>query len=158
MGTIMRTVTVEWFRYEKDGKTCDWCAATSRSVEQVVRKMKPALGSVKINLEIKETILPEDQIALSNSVRVNGKDVMDILGEKKPALAACPSCSALTGKDVCCGTFMYKGRAFESAPEAMIEEAIIAQVNAPNVQLTAPDAVKGECDCTPGCMPTGVNS
>jgi hypothetical protein len=63
-----------------------------------------------LDIELKEYSFGEDKIDLSNTVKINGKDIMDILGEKQRVLNACPSCTDLIGKETECNTYVYRVR------------------------------------------------
>lgn len=63
-------------------------------------------------------------IDLSNTVRINGRDIMDILGEKRRALTACPSCTDLIGTETDCNSYIYKGKIYDSLPDEMLREAL----------------------------------
>lgn len=149
----MEKVIVEFLRFEKGGQSCSRCQDSTEVVRRVVKKMGPPLKNVKVDLELKETALKEDQMALSNSVLINGMDIMELLGEGDPATTLCPSCSELCGKDTNCRTFRFQGKESDCVTEEMLEAAIVNAASTPNVSLTAPDAVKGVCDCQPGCQP-----
>ena len=74
----MKKIVVEWFRYEKDGATCCRCGDSTEVVRRVVEEIRATNGAISI--ELKENALGEDGIGLSNTVKINGKDIMDILG------------------------------------------------------------------------------
>lgn len=122
----MKKLIVEWFRYEKDGNTCCRCSDSTDIVRKVVREFKA--HNKDIEIELKEYSLEEDRIELSNTVKINGRDIKDILGEKKNVLTACPSCSDLIGKTTDCNSFVYKGKIYDSLPEEMLKEALYKEV------------------------------
>ena len=121
----MKKIVVEWFRYEKDGATCCRCGDSTEVVRRVVEEIRATNGAISI--ELKENALGEDGIGLSNTVKVNGKDIMDILGEKQRVLTACPSCSDLLGVETDCNSYVYKGRIYDSLPGEMLKEAIFRE-------------------------------
>lgn len=123
----VKKLIVEWFRYEKDGNTCCRCGDSTQVVRRVVKEFKT--HNTDIDVELKEYSLREDQIDLSNTVRVNGRDIMDILGEKKRVLSACPSCADLIGRETECNSYVYKGRIYDSLPDEMLREAIYREVS-----------------------------
>jgi len=122
----MKKVIVEWFRYEKEGNTCCRCGDSTDVVRRVVNEFKAR--NTDLDIELKEYSLGEDKIDLSNMVKVNGKDIMDILGERQRVLNACPSCTDLIGKETECNTYVYKGKIFDSLPDEMLREAIYREV------------------------------
>lgn len=73
----MKEIIVEWFRYEKEGNTCCRCGDSTEVVRKVVNEFK--FHNAGLEVELKEYSLGEDRLALSNTVRINGRDIMDIL-------------------------------------------------------------------------------
>jgi hypothetical protein len=122
----MKKVVVEWFRYEKEGYTCCRWGDSTDVVRRVVDEFKAR--NTDLDIELKEYSLGEDKIDLSNMVKVNGKDIMDILGERQRVLNACPSCSDLIGKETECNTYVYEGKIYDSLPDEMLKKAIYREV------------------------------
>jgi hypothetical protein len=118
----MKKIIVEWFRYEKHGDTCCRCNDSTEVVRAVVGQVRTA--NIDIEIELKEMALAGDMLSLSNTVRINGKDIMDILGERQRVLTDCPSCSGLIGVETKCNTYVYRGKIYDSLPEEMLIEAI----------------------------------
>ncbi len=107
-----KKMLVEWFRYEKEGRTCCRCGDSTEVVRRVVDEFKARNKDLEI--ELKEYSLGEDRVDLSNTVKINGKDIMDTLGEKQRVLTACPSCTDLIGKETECNSYIYKGKIYGS--------------------------------------------
>ena len=122
----MKKVIVEWSRYEKEGNTCCRCGDSTDVVRRVVNEFKAR--NTDLDIELKEYSLGEDKIDLSNMVKVNGRDIMDILGERQRVLNACPSCSDLIGKETECNTYVYEGKIYDSLPDEMLKKAIYREV------------------------------
>lgn len=122
----MKKIIVEWFRYEKEGNTCCRCGDSTEVVRKVIDEFKARNSD--LDIELKEYSLGEDRIDLSNTVKINGKDIMDILGEKLRFLTACPSCTDLIGKETSCNSYVYKGKIYDSLPDEMIREALNREV------------------------------
>jgi len=122
----MKKVIVEWFRYEKEGNTCCRCGDSTEVVRRVVKEFKT--HNTDIEVELKESSLGEDKIDLSNTVKVNGRDIVDILREKQRILTACPSCTDLIGKTTECNSYFYKGKIYDSLPDEMLREALYREV------------------------------
>jgi hypothetical protein len=131
----MKKILVEWFRYEKEGNTCCRCGDSTEVVRKVVEEFKT--GNTGIEVELKETSLGEDRIDLSNTVKINGKDIMDIIGVKQRVLTACPSCSEMIGAQTDCNSYVYKGKIYDSLPAEMLMEALNREVSGDN-HPTAP--------------------
>lgn len=122
----MKKVIVEWFRYEKEGNTCCRCGDSTEVVRKVIDEFKARNSD--LDVELKEYSLGEDRIDLSNTVKINGKDIMDILGEKSRFLTACLSCTDLIGKETGCNSYVYKGKIYDSLPDEMLREALNREV------------------------------
>jgi len=120
-----KKMLVEWFRYEKEGNTCCRCGDSTEVVRKVVADFKARNKDLEI--ELKEYSLDEDRIDLSNTVKINGRDIMDILGEKQRALTGCPSCTDLIGKETECNSYIYKGKIYDSLPDEMLKEALFKE-------------------------------
>lgn len=69
----------------------------------------------------------DDRVEDSNSISINGKDVMTILREREGIFSYCRSCTELNGSPTECRTFIYRNKAYESVPEEMITEAILKE-------------------------------
>jgi len=126
----MKKLIVEWFRYEKEGNTCCRCGDSTEIVRRVVDEFK--VNNADLDVELKQYSLDEDRLDLSNTVRINGRDIMDILGEKQRVLTACPSCTDLIGKETDCNSYIYKGRIYDSLPDEMLREALYREVYGDN--------------------------
>jgi hypothetical protein len=126
----MKKVIVEWFRYEKEGNTCCRCGDSTEVVRRVVGEFKA--NNAGLDVELKQYSLDEDKLDLTNTVKINGKDIMDILGEKQKVLTACPSCTDLIGKETDCNSYIYKGKIYDSLPDEMLREALYREVYGDN--------------------------
>ena len=122
----MKKVVVEWFRYEKEGNTCCRCGDSTEVIRRVVEEFRSQ--NADLDIVLREHSLGEDKIGLSNTVRINSRDIMDILGEKRGILTACPSCSDLIGVETNCNSYVYKGRIYDSLPAEMLKDALYREV------------------------------
>jgi hypothetical protein len=122
----MKKIIVEWFRYEKEGNTCCRCGDSTEVVRKVVREFKAR--NPDHDIELIETSLGEDRLDLSNTVRINGNEIMDILGKQLRVLTDCPSCTELIGVETLCNTYAYKGGIYDSLPEKMLMEALYRKI------------------------------
>lgn len=127
--SYMEKIIIEWLHYDRGGQTCCRCSDSSESIKNVIGKIKPLLKTKNIELELKETLLDEKNIDLSNTVRINGKDIMKLLNEKHGITTACPSCSELIGKSINCQTFVYLCNTYDALPEQMLWEAILKEAS-----------------------------
>lgn len=114
-------VIIEFFRFEKKGTTCCRCSDSTDIVRKIVGEFKDK--NPEIEIDLKEISLDEDKIDISNTIKINGKDIRDVVGEKGKILTNCQSCSEIIGKDTICNSYIYKGKIFDSIPEEMLREA-----------------------------------
>lgn len=119
----MKGLAIEWRHYDKEGATCDRCAATGTSVSEVVAGLTKELASRGITVTFTETKLPEDLMAQSNMVLFNGLLLEDVLDKAAADENNCPSCSCLTGSETSCRTVEYEGKSYEEIPAELIRKA-----------------------------------
>ena len=122
----MHELTIEWRHYDKEGATCDRCAATGTSVREVVAGLTNELAGKGISFVFTETMLSEEQMAQSNLILFNGIPLEDLLGSATAAENDCQSCSSLTGTATACRTVEYAGRSYEAIPADLIRQAASA--------------------------------
>jgi len=120
----MEELTIEWRHYEKEGATCDRCAATGTSLRDVVSELSKELAARGVTVTFAETILPEELMAQSNMVLFNGVPLEAILDNAAAEENPCPSCSCLTGFDTSCRTIEYEGKTHEEIPGELIRKAV----------------------------------
>jgi hypothetical protein len=118
----MRELVIEWRHYDKEGATCDRCSTTGTSVKEVVAGITGELAGKGITVTFSEIKLPEELMAESNLILLNGVPLEEILGAAADE-NHCPSCSCLTGSDTSCRTVEYEGESYEEIPVALIRKA-----------------------------------
>ncbi len=150
----MKTMTLEWFYFDKDGKTCTRCKDSAENIRNVVKKMTMPLKNIKIDIELKEIPLPESEIQKSNTLKINGTDIWTILDDCKYLVTDCPECSSFTEKEMKCPAFNYKGKDSEIISEQMVEEAILSMVASPSAKAKAEAVSQVICDCKDECSGT----
>lgn len=94
-------MTIEWRHLELGGITCDRCADTGTNLRNAIEQLRREHLLDNVDLEVKETILPPEQIEESNTVLVNGIPVEEIL-ESSVTFTECSCCSDLIGEPACC--------------------------------------------------------
>lgn len=119
----MKELTIEWRHYEKEGATCDRCAATGSSVKEVVSELSKELAEKGIKVIFTETVLPKELMAQSNMILFDGVPLEAILDDAATDKNPCPSCSCLTGSETSCRTVEYDGKTYEEIPAELIREA-----------------------------------
>lgn len=119
----MKELTIEWRHYDKEGATCDRCAATGTSVKEVVAGLSDELAGKGVTVTFIETKLPEEQMAQSNLVLFNGVPLEEVLENASADESHCASCSCLTGSETSCRTVAYAGETHEEIPADLIRLA-----------------------------------
>jgi len=90
-----------------------------------VRELRKALKEAGIAVDFKATKLPMSELAQSNSILINSKDVEELVnGKKNIRLSACRGCSEIMKGPCECRTYVYRGKKYSYVPKAMIREAI----------------------------------
>jgi len=119
----MKELNIEWRHYDKDGQTCDRCAATGASVREVVSGLSKELAEKGVSVTFTETLLSEELIAQSNIFLFNGVPLEAVLDNAAAGENHCASCSCLTGSETSCRTVEYEGTTYEAIPEDLIRKA-----------------------------------
>ena len=126
----MKKLLIEWKHFTKDGKTCDRCSQTGRNLIRVFKGLKAEFDSRDIQIELKETKLPENRMAESNSIIIDGVPIENIISNAKVGENVCHSCTELIGQpdDCCCRTIEHEEKTFEEIPASMIKKAILKKL------------------------------
>ena len=120
----MRELTIEWRHYDKEGTTCDRCAATGTSVTAVVEALTEELAAKGIDVIFTETKLPAELMAESNLILLNGVPLDKVLENAAANENHCTSCSCLTGTATSCRTVIHDGKTYEEIPAELIRQAV----------------------------------
>jgi hypothetical protein len=123
----MKTITIDCFRHESEGRSCGRCEDSYRTIEKAVEKISDTLRERDICIDLRELTLDDSRMEQSNSVFINGKDVTMILNEREGIFSYCRSCTESSGRPTECRTFIYRSRAYESIPEEMVIEALLRE-------------------------------
>jgi hypothetical protein len=92
-------------------------------------ELTPALKMAGFEVEYNKKEMTTADIAARNrfqsspTIRVNGRDICQTVAEN-----SCGCCSDISGTDVSCRVFEYKGKTYELPPEEMLAEAILSVV------------------------------
>jgi len=125
----MNTILIEWFFHELNGNTCSRCSESYQAIKAALEKVSCALQERGITIDLKEHPLDESRIDRSNSVMINGRDIIELLNERSDIFTFCRPCSDLMGKPTECRVFIYKNSAYESLPAEMLEDAILREAS-----------------------------
>jgi len=116
------------FRYV-DRDTCSRCRTTDKNVEKTVQGLRKTLQEEGIAVDFKTKKLPVSKLAQSNSVRINGKDIEELVsGKTGRRSTACYGCSEVLESPCDCRAYIYRGKKHSYIPQAMIREAILNSV------------------------------
>lgn len=126
----MQELSIEWRHYDKEGATCDRCAATGSSVREVVAELSKELADKGIAVIFTEKKLPEELMAQSNMILFNGVPLETVLENAAADENHCPSCSCLTGSETSCRTVEYDGKSYEEIPAELIRKAAYKVIGA----------------------------
>jgi hypothetical protein len=135
---MQSTITIEWKHIGEDvGSTCERCGETGLAVVRAVEEIRPALEKEGIAVRIVETVLPDEAIAESNSILVNGTPLEELIEGMTVTATPCASCACITGgDDVECRAVEYEGELYEAIPPELILQVIRKLAEEP---------------CCPGC-------
>ena len=112
-----------------DLSSCGRCKGTDRSIEAVVRDLRPIFARAGVDLRFRKTVVrtAEQAVTLrfqsSPTVRINGRDVPIELRESR-----CGDCSRLVAGSPCavdCRVWAWQGREYTDAPKGLIVDAIL---------------------------------
>ena len=100
-----------------------WCS-------QGFSHLSPVPWERGVIIDLEEHSIAEHRIDRSNSVSINGQDIME-MNECGDIFIFCRSCTDLTGKPTGCRDFIGKNNAYESIPEEMLEKIILREAGVP---------------------------
>lgn len=126
----MQELSIEWRHYDKEGATCERCAATGSSVGDVVTGLREELAIKGIKVIFTEKKLAEEQMAQSNLILFNGVTLEEVLDNAMARKTHCSSCSCLTGSATDCRTVEYEGINYEAIPAELIRTAAYKSIEA----------------------------
>lgn len=122
-----KKVTVEYLFL--DLQSCDRCIGMGTALDEAMATLTPALQLygyevVYNKIEIKTAELAERFKLLSSpTIRVNGQDICGPVKEN-----SCGCCSEISGTDVNCRIFEYRGESYEVPPKELLAEAILKTI------------------------------
>lgn len=120
----MMELRIEWRHYAKDDATCERCSSTGTTLSVLLNELVGELNAKGVTVTFAETLLPEEAMAQSNLILLNGIPLEDVLENARAAENSCQSCSCLTGKDTRCRTVENEGVVYEDIPGDLIRKAV----------------------------------
>jgi hypothetical protein len=144
MKIMQHEIVIEWKHIGKDvEKTCERCGETGLAVVRAVEEIRPVLEERGIAVRIIEAVLPDEAIAESNSILVNGIPLEDLVAGTTVTATPCTSCACITRQDdVECRAVEYGGALYEAIPAELIRRVILN---------LAAETGRPEEPCCPGC-------
>jgi len=128
-----RLISVEYLYLDLD--ECGRCSDTYIALGEALKEAGPVLeaSGVKISLASTKVESQEQAIGLrfqaSPTIRMNGRDICETVDE-----TCCEDCSSLCGNDVTCRVWSFRGRTYNSAPKALIVDALLRAAYSPAPQ------------------------
>ncbi len=119
----MKHLQIEWRHLGKEGKTCDRCSDTGKTVYRVFEDLSKELQPSGWEVTFKETLLSEGEVVESNAILLNGIPLEEFLPKAKKSENCCLSCGELLGSPTMCRTIEHQGRIYEAIPASLILEA-----------------------------------
>ena len=122
-----KNVSVEYLYL--DLETCGRCIGTDNVLDGVMRTLAPALELAGYEIDYRKTEIKSAELAAkhrfysSPTIRVNGRDICASVKEN-----SCGCCSEISGTDIDCRVFEYKGQNYEVPPKEMLAGAILRAV------------------------------
>ena len=141
-----KSVLVEYLYL--DLNTCDRCIGADTVLEEVLRSVVPALEVAGYTIQLQKVQIATEELAkqhrflASPTIRVNGQDICGPVEEN-----TCGCCGEISGTDVTCRTFAYKGQTYEVPPKAMLADGILSAVLG---------MVQPACDCSEYALPENL--
>lgn len=120
----MRNIKIDYLYL--DLNTCDRCVGTDSVLEEVIDYLRPAFEMAGYSIEYNKIEISTEELAVkhkflsSPTIRVNGNDICDEVEEND-----CGCCGEISGTQVDCRVFSYKGETYEVPPKEMLAEAIL---------------------------------
>lgn len=109
-----------------DLQSCDRCIGTDAALDEVMATLTPALKLAGFEIEYSKLEMKTAELAAkyqflsSPTIRVNGQDICGSVKEN-----SCGCCSEISGTDVACRVFEYKGESYDVPPKEMLAGAIL---------------------------------
>ncbi len=127
----MQKLLIEWKYFDKGGVTCKRCSQTGSNLGDVIKQVKNEYASKGIEIEYKETKLPESRMSESNRVIINGKLLENLIPDAQVGENHCDSCSDLIDDPSGCNcrTVKLGDDIYEAIPAELIRQAITNSLN-----------------------------
>lgn len=127
----MQKLFIEWKHFDKGGATCKRCSQTGSNLETVIKHLKDEFVSKGIDIQLKETKLPESRMTESNQVLIDGVLLEKLIPNAHVGENHCDSCSDLIDDPSGCNcrTVKHGDDVYEAIPSDLIKQAITNSLN-----------------------------
>ena len=115
-----------------DLNTCDRCCETEKTLSEALLLVKEVLDSAGIETRVNKYLIATKDHAIkykflsSPTIRINGRDIDVNIKESE-----CKSCGDLCGEEVDCRVWNFQGTDYTVPPKALIVNALLQEVYAP---------------------------
>lgn len=115
-----------------DLEVCTRCQGTDDTLDQAIAEVEHVLKAAGISVQVNKVNVNTEELAIqyeflsSPTIRIDGQDIALDVQESQ-----CESCGDLCGDSVDCRVWTWQGEDYTQPPKAMIVNAILAAVYAP---------------------------
>lgn len=133
----MKKLLIEWKHFDKNGATCTRCSQTGSNLSEAINELRQEFLSQEIEIEFKETKLPERRMIESNQILFNGVLLENLIPQAKAGENHCSSCSNLIDnpQGCCCRTVDVGEDIHEDIPVDLIKQAVINAIHSEEEKL-----------------------
>lgn len=133
-----------------DLSSCARCKTTDQILDEALIGLR---GKLPSNVTVNKIQVSKDEVDASfrsPTIRINGKDIEEILHKefnikRHQKDNYCGQCSDICGEETQCRVYEYKGKNHDALPKLMIQEAI-AKVG--GFELSSEQTQKSDLSCT----------
>jgi hypothetical protein len=127
-GTMKKELVIEWKHIASGGGAiCERCGETGKALAAAISEICMLLEMEGVAVTLHEIVIPNDEIAESNSILFNGVPLEDLIVGMEVTVTPCSSCAACMGceDDVACRAVEYDGERYEAIPPELIGRAAL---------------------------------
>jgi hypothetical protein len=127
-----------------DLTTCTRCRGTDANLARALESVTSVLSASGATVNLTKVLVEspekarEHRLVSSPTIRVNGQDVA--LGTKE---SRCGSCGDVAGQATDCRVWVYEGKEYTEAPEALLVDAVLRSVYGPAAPTVEPGSYPG---------------
>ena len=144
----MKSLQIEWMHLDVNGETCERCGDTGNALRETVSSLQKELSALGCEIRMKETVLTSEEIAQSNQILFDGKQIEELI-DLKTEHNYCASCSDLIGQETECRSVIFHGERYDDVPPEAIREAVFAALGLEDAAEKSVE--KSGCGCGKNC-------